>query len=325
MTSGISGEEKTGENMSGLDYINRIIAAVGEKKVLRNEEMSRHTTFRIGGPADCLVQPENAGELRKILRICREEDVPYFILGNGSNLLVSDSGYRGLIIQLFRNMSGIEIDGDIITAQTGSLLTQIASAAAGAELTGFEFASGIPGTLGGACVMNAGAYGGEMKDVLVSVTAMDREGRIRTIDRDDLDLGYRHSALMDGGYIVLSAKMKLSHGEPEQIKMLMDDLRQRRTSKQPLDLPSAGSTFKRPTGYFAGKLIQDAGLRGYSVGGAQVSEKHCGFVVNTGEATARDVFRLIRHVQAEIKKDFGVDLQTEVRFLGEFDSEGDRA
>ena len=173
--------------------------------------------------------------------------------------------------------------------------------------------------------MNAGAYGGEMKDVLVSVTAMDREGRIRTIDSDDLDLGYRHSALMDGGYIVLSAKMKLSHGEPEQIKMLMDDLRQRRTSKQPLDLPSAGSTFKRPTGYFAGKLIQDAGLRGYSVGGAQVSEKHCGFVVNTGEATARDVFRLIRHVQAEIKKDFGVDLQTEVRFLGEFDSEGDRA
>ena len=310
--------------MSGSDYINRIIAAVGEEKVLCNEAMSRHTTFRIGGPADCLVQPENAEELREILRICREEDVPYFILGNGSNLLVSDSGYRGLIIQLFRNMSGIEICGDIITAQTGSLLTQIASAAAGAELTGFEFASGIPGTLGGACVMNAGAYGGEMKDVLVSVTAMDREGRICTIERDDLDLGYRHSVLMDSGYIVLSAKMKLRHGEPEQIKMLMDDLRQRRTSKQPLDLPSAGSTFKRPTGYFAGKLIQDAGLRGYSVGGAQVSEKHCGFVVNTGEATASDVFRLIRHVQDEVKHEFGVDLQPEVRFLGKFVSEGDK-
>ena len=310
--------------MSGSDYINRIIAAVGEEKVLCNEAMSRHTTFRIGGPADCLVQPENAEELREILRICREEDVPYFILGNGSNLLVSDSGYRGLIIQLFRNMSGIEICGDIITAQTGSLLTQIASAAAGAELTGFEFASGIPGTLGGACVMNAGAYGGEMKDVLVSVTAMDREGRICTIERDDLDLGYRHSVLMDSGYIVLSAKMKLRHGEPEQIKMLMDDLRQRRTSKQPLDLPSAGSTFKRPTGYFAGKLIQDAGLRGYSVGGAQVSEKHCGFVVNTGEATASDVFRLIRHVQDEVKNEFGVDLQPEVRFLGKFVSEGDK-
>ena len=310
--------------MSGSDYINRIIAAVGEEKVLCNEAMSRHTTFRIGGPADCFVQPENAEELREILRICREEDVPYFILGNGSNLLVSDSGYRGLIIQLFRNMSGIEICGDIITAQTGSLLTQIASAAAGAELTGFEFASGIPGTLGGACVMNAGAYGGEMKDVLVSVTAMDREGRICTIERDDLDLGYRHSVLMDSGYIVLSAKMKLRHGEPEQIKMLMDDLRQRRTSKQPLDLPSAGSTFKRPTGYFAGKLIQDAGLRGYSVGGAQVSEKHCGFVVNTGEATASDVFRLIRHVQDEVKHEFGVDLQPEVRFLGKFVSEGDK-
>ena len=311
--------------MSGSKYIDTIIAAVGEEKVFRNEDMSRHTTFRIGGPADCLVQPESAEELREILRICKEENVPYFILGNGSNLLVSDSGYRGLIIQLFRNMSGIEISGDIITAQTGSLLTQIASAAAGAELTGFEFASGIPGTLGGACVMNAGAYGGEMKDVLISVTAMDPEGRIYTIDRDDLDLGYRHSALMDGGYIVLSARMKLSHGEPEQIKTLMEDLRQRRVTKQPLDLPSAGSTFKRPTGYFAGKLIQDAGLRGYSVGGAQVSEKHCGFVVNTGGATAEDVFGLIRHVQAEVKREFGVDLQTEVRFLGEFNNEGERA
>ena len=311
--------------MSGSKYIDRIIAAVGEEKVFRNEDMSRHTTFRIGGPADCLVQPESAEELREILRICKEENVPYFILGNGSNLLVSDSGYRGLIIQLFRNMSGIEISGDIITAQTGSLLTQIASAAAGAELTGFEFASGIPGTLGGACVMNAGAYGGEMKDVLISVTAMNPEGRIYTIDRDDLDLGYRHSALMDGGYIVLSARMKLSHGEPEQIKTVMEDLRQRRVTKQPLDLPSAGSTFKRPTGYFAGKLIQDAGLRGYSVGGAQVSEKHCGFVVNTGGATAEDVFGLIRHVQAEVKREFGVDLQTEVRFLGEFDNEGERA
>lgn len=311
--------------MSGSKYIDRIIAAVGEEKVFRNEDMSRHTTFRIGGPADCLVQPESAEELREILRICKEENVPYFILGNGSNLLVSDSGYRGLIIQLFRNMSGIEISGDIITAQTGSLLTQIASAAAGAELTGFEFASGIPGTLGGACVMNAGAYGGEMKDVLISVTAMDPEGRTYTIDRDDLDLGYRHSALMDGGYIVLSARMKLSHGEPEQIKTVMEDLRQRRVTKQPLDLPSAGSTFKRPTGYFAGKLIQDAGLRGYSVGGAQVSEKHCGFVVNTGGATAEDVFGLIRHVQAEVKREFGVDLQTEVRFLGEFDNEGERA
>ena len=311
--------------MSGSKYIDTIIAAVGEEKVFRNEDMSRHTTFRIGGPADCLVQPESAEELREILRICKEENVPYFILGNGSNLLVSDSGYRGLIIQLFRNMSGIEISGDIITAQTGSLLTQIASAAAGAELTGFEFASGIPGTLGGACVMNAGAYGGEMKDVLISVTAMDPEGRIYTIDRDDLDLGYRHSALMDGGYIVLSARMKLSHGEPEQIKTVMEDLRQRRVTKQPLDLPSAGSTFKRPTGYFAGKLIQDAGLRGYSVGGAQVSEKHCGFVVNTGGATAEDVFGLIRHVQAEVKREFGVDLQTEVRFLGEFNNEGERA
>lgn len=304
--------------MSGIEYIDKIKATVGEEKVLCGEDMSRHTTFRIGGPADCLVQPADAEELREILRICAEENIPYFILGNGSNLLVSDSGYRGVIIQLFKNMSGIEVDGDIITAETGSLLTQIAARAAGAELTGFEFASGIPGTLGGACVMNAGAYGGEMKDVLLSVTAMDREGNVVTIDRDDLDLGYRHSVLMDGGYIVLSAKLSLSHGDPVKIREVMDDLKQRRTSKQPLDMPSAGSTFKRPTGYFAGKLIQDAGLRGYSVGGAQVSEKHCGFVVNTGNATAADVYNLIRDVQAEVKSRFGVDLQPEVRFLGSF-------
>ena len=304
--------------MTGLKYSDRIIAAIGEDKVHCNEEMSRHTTFRLGGPADCLVQPEDADELREILKICAEENVPYFVLGNGSNLLVADSGYRGLIIQLFRNMAGIEVSGDIITAQTGSLLTQIAARAAGEGLTGFEFASGIPGTLGGACIMNAGAYGGEMKDVLLSVTAMDSDGRIITIDRKDLDMGYRHSALMDGGYIVLSARIKLKHGEPEEIRAVMEELKQRRTSKQPLELPSAGSTFKRPTGYFAGKLIQDAGLRGYSLGGAQVSEKHCGFVVNTGCATAQDVYRLIRHVQNEVKMKFGVNLEPEVRFLGIF-------
>lgn len=306
--------------MSDLKYIDRIREAIGAEKVFCHEAMSRHTTFRIGGAADCLVQPESADELKRIMAICAEETVPYFILGNGSNVLVSDSGYRGLVIQLYRNMSEIRVNGDEITAQTGALLSQIASRAAAADLTGLEFASGIPGTLGGACVMNAGAYGGEMKDVLVSVTAMDPSGEIKTIGKDDLDLGYRHSMLMDGGYIVLSAVIRLKRGEPSRIRAIMEDLRERRISKQPLELPSAGSTFKRPEGYFAGKLIQDAGLRGFRIGGAQVSDKHCGFVVNSAHATADDVMRLICHVQDTVRDKFGVELHPEVRFLGDFDN-----
>ncbi|MDO4804465.1 MAG: UDP-N-acetylmuramate dehydrogenase [Lachnospiraceae bacterium] len=304
--------------MSGSNYIERIKQAVGEEYVLTNEDMSRHTTFRIGGPADCFVTPKNEEELRDILKVCSQEGIPYFILGNGSNLLVSDKGYRGVIIQLFRNMAGINVKGETVTAMTGALLTQIAARAASESLTGFEFASGIPGTLGGACVMNAGAYGGEMKDVLVSVRAMDANGAVRTFAKEELDLGYRHSALMDGGYIVLSAELKLRKGDPAEILAVMEDLKCRRTSKQPLDLPSAGSTFKRPEGYFAGKLIQDAGLRGYAVGGAKVSEKHCGFVVNTGGATAEDVSGLIRYIQGKVRDQFGVDMYPEVRFLGDF-------
>lgn len=304
--------------MSELYYIDRIKQAVGNASVLLDEEMSRHTTFRIGGPADCFVTPGNRDELKEVLKICTEEKVPYFILGNGSNLLVADKGYRGLIIQLFRNMNEIAIDGETVTAMTGALLTQISARAAAEGLTGFEFASGIPGTLGGACVMNAGAYGGEMKDVLVSVEAMSPDGEVRVFAKDDLDLGYRHSRLMENGYIVLSATLKLKKGEQKEIMATIEDLRQRRTSKQPLDLPSAGSTFKRPTGYFAGKLIQDAGLRGYAVGGAQVSQKHCGFIVNKGGATASDVRSLIAHIQEEVKDKFGVDMYPEVRFLGDF-------
>lgn len=303
--------------MSGLLYIDKIEAAIGTAHVLREESMGKHTTFRIGGPADCVLLPQSAGELAAVLKICREENVPYFILGNGSNLLVSDEGYRGAVIQIYRNMNEIEVKGCEITSGAGALLSQIAARAVGEDLTGFEFASGIPGTLGGACVMNAGAYGGEMKDVLKSVTAMSSDGEIRVFSVQELDLGYRHSALMDGGYIVLAATLQLDHGDPEKIRALTEELRSRRTSKQPLDLPSAGSTFKRPEGYFAGKLIQDAGLRGFGIGGAQVSEKHCGFVVNTGSATAGDVYRLIRHIQAEVKKQFGVELQPEIKFLGE--------
>ncbi len=291
----------------------------GADRALPDELMSRHTTFRVGGPADYFLMPGNSEELSKIIRYCRENEIDFFILGNGSNLLVSDEGYRGAVIQLFRNMSGIRIEGTEIYAEAGALLSQIAAKAAAASLTGLEFAGGIPGTLGGACVMNAGAYGGEMKDVLISVTVLTPSGEVVTIPASSMELGYRTSCIPGRGLIVLGALMELSDGDPEEIRARMDALRIQRQEKQPLDLPSAGSTFKRPEGYFAGKLIMDAGLRGYTVGGAQVSEKHCGFVVNRGGATAADIRTLIREVRAQVEEQFGVSLEPEVRFLGNFD------
>ena len=296
----------------------RFCELLGKDKVLTNEPMSCHTTFRIGGPADYFLIPETFEEVRDILSICREEDVPYFILGNGSNLLVSDKGYRGVIIQMFRNMSSIAVEGTKIHASSGALLSAVAAAARNASLTGFEFAGGIPGTLGGAVVMNAGAYGGEMKDVLESVTVMDEEGEIFTLPASELHMGYRSSIIKSAGYLVLEAVISLQEGNQEQIKERMRELTEQRTSKQPLEYPSAGSTFKRPEGYFAGKLIMDSGLRGYRVGGAQVSEKHCGFVINTGDATAEDVRTLMKNVSDIVSDKFGVTLEPEVKFLGEF-------
>ena len=266
--------------------------------------MDRHTTFRIGGPADYFLIPETPEEIKQILNICRDENIPYFILGNGSNLLVSDAGYRGAIIQVFRNMSGITTEGTKIRASAGALLSAIAAEARNASLTGFEFAGGIPGTLGGAVVMNAGAYGGEMKDVLEEVTVLDGDGNIRTLKAEELELGYRTSALKEG--------------DPEAIRARMRELSEQRTSKQPLEYPSAGSTFKRPEGYFAGKLIMDCGLRGYRVGGAEVSQKHCGFVINAGGATAADVRALMQDVTEKVQEKFGVTLEPEVKFLGDF-------
>lgn len=291
---------------------------LGEEKVRVSEPMSRHTTFRIGGPADYFLLPSTAEEVKKILEICKEKKLPYFILGNGSNLLVSDEGYRGVIIQLYRNYGGITVEGMNIRAGAGTLLSQIASAAKNASLTGFEFAGGIPGTLGGAVVMNAGAYGGEMKDVLKEVTVMTEDGEIMTIPAEKLEMGYRTSLVKKAGYLVLEAVISLDKGDMEEIKSIMKDLTEKRVSKQPLEYPSAGSTFKRPEGYFAGKLIMDAGLRGYQVGGAQVSEKHCGFVINKGNATAADVCRLMKDVQDKVQEQFGVTLEPEVKFLGEF-------
>lgn len=256
-----------------------------------------------------------------MVEICKEEKLPYFILGNGSNLLVSDKGYRGAVIQLWKNVSDIRVEGCLIQAKAGASLAKIAAQALEAGLTGMEFAAGIPGTLGGAVVMNAGAYGGEMKDILKEALVMDGEGRIFTLTKEELKLGYRTSIVKEKGYIVLAAVLELQPGDREEIRKLMEDLKQRRGEKQPLDMPSAGSTFKRPEGYFAGKLIMDAGLRGFSVGGAQVSEKHCGFVVNTGGASASDVLALIREVQKRVREKFGVELETEVKFLGEFEEE----
>ena len=288
----------------------------GDDRVLLNEPMMSHTSFRIGGPADYFVTPGTAEELAEVLSFSARAGIPAFVMGNGTNLLVADAGYRGVIVQLLKNMNDIRVEGNEIIAQAGALLSAVAARALEASLTGFEFAAGIPGTLGGACTMNAGAYGGEMKDVLVSVKVLDAEGNIRILPAEDLALGYRTSAIMKGGMIVLEAVIRLSEGDPEAISSYMKELAGRRRDKQPLDKPSAGSTFKRPEGYFAGKLIQDAGLRGKTIGGAQVSEKHCGFVINTGSATAADVMNLIDFVRETVLADAGVTLTPEVRFLG---------
>ena len=297
---------------------NKFCTCLGSDNVKLQEPMSKHTTFRIGGPADFYLCPHSTKEVQQTVQICKEENLPYFILGNGSNLLVSDKGYRGVIIQLWKNFSDISVKDCCITAKAGALLSKVAAEALEEGLTGMEFASGIPGTIGGAVFMNAGAYGGEMKDIIKEVKVLDDQGEVRVLSNEEMKLGYRTSIVKEKGYTVLSAVLQLKKGEVSVIRETMEDLKNRRTSKQPLDMPSAGSTFKRPEGNFAGKLIMDSGLRGFSVGGAQVSEKHCGFVVNKGGATAEDVTALIREVQRRVKEKFGVELETEVRFLGEF-------
>lgn len=301
-------------NQNFYDKLNNVIA---KDSILIDELMSRHTTFRVGGPADFFVTPKAKEEVRDVIRICKEAGMPYYIIGNGSNLLVSDAGYRGVIVQIYKEMNEVKVEGDLVKAQAGALLSGIAAKALGAELSGFEFASGIPGTIGGACVMNAGAYGGEMKDVLESVTVLTGEGKIIELGRNELELGYRTSVIAKKGYIVLGAVLKLERGDGEKIKTYMDELKEKRVTKQPLEYPSAGSTFKRPEGYFAGKLIEDAGLRGFQIGGAQVSEKHCGFVINRDHATAADIMELMRQVQIRVKENSGVDLEPEVKRLGD--------
>ena len=284
--------------------------------LLEREPMSKHTSFRIGGPADLFVQPANEEELWNALHLARQEKVPFFIMGNGSNLLVSDEGFRGMILHTGGMLKDISVEGDVIYAQAGALLSTVAKTALEHGLAGMEFAAGIPGTLGGAVCMNAGAYGGEMKDILLDAEVLTQEGERLVLPVEELDLSYRHSVIFEKNYVVLAAHIRLSRGDTAEIKNRMNELAGARRDKQPLEYPSAGSTFKRPEGYFAGKLIQDAGLKGYTVGGAQVSEKHSGFVINRGGATAEEVRFLIRQVQQKVRSQFGVELEPEVRMLG---------
>ena len=300
------------------DFYQELLNIISQEQVKLEEPMKNHTTFRVGGPAEFFAQPKTVREIQDIIGLCKEKEIPYYIVGNGSNLLVSDKGYRGMIIQIFKEMNRIETQGNVIKAQAGALLSAIASRALEAGLAGFEFAAGIPGALGGACVMNAGAYGGEMKDVLSEVTVLTPEGEVLVIPDEKLELGYRTSVIAKKGYIVLEAVIRLQKGDKDEIKARMDELKEKRVTKQPLEYPSAGSTFKRPEGYFAGKLIQDAGLQGFSVGGAQVSTKHCGFVINKENATAADVAELMRQVSEKVEEKFGVRLEPEVKRLGEF-------
>lgn len=285
------------------------------KRTILDAPMKAYTTFKVGGPADLMVKPQSIEEVKSTIELCKMHQVPYYILGNGSNVLVSDKGFRGVMILISQNMSDIVVEGNTITAQAGALLSKVATVALKNNLTGFEFAHGIPGTIGGAAVMNAGAYDGEMKQVLTKCEVLDPSGNVLTLSNEELELGYRTSIIPSKGYVVLSVTISLKKGDNEQISSYMKELMNRRKEKQPLQYPSAGSTFKRPTGHFAGKLIMDAGLKGYQIGGAVVSEKHCGFIINRGDATAEDILALIKHVQKVVLSKYNVLLEPEVRIL----------
>ena len=298
-------------------FLTELQNVMGGSGIFMEEPMKKHTTFRVGGPADVLVQPDETA-LEAILALCRQYHVSYSFIGNGSNLLVGDKGIRGVVIEMTDPMGNIEVQGTRITAQAGAMLSKIANTAASNGLGGMEFAAGIPGSVGGAVVMNAGAYGGEMKDIIERVYVLDENGAQLELDRDALDLGYRHSCIPEKKYIVTKVVLELVPRNEAEIRSEMKELNEKRAGKQPLQYPSAGSTFKRPEGYFAGKLIMDAGLRGYQVGGAQVSEKHCGFVINKGDATAADICQLMQDVADKVQAQFGVVLEPEVKMIGEF-------
>ncbi len=300
-----------------IEELNTALAEIfASDDLLINEPMSKHTTFRCGGPAQFFVRASSAADITAAINAAEKADAPWWIVGCGSDLLVSDAGLPGVVIEIGERMAHISIDESVVQVQAGATNEAVAQAALEAGLTGYEFASGIPGSVGGAAIMNAGAYDGEFKDVAASVSCLFPDGTVREIPAEKADWSYRHSMMSDEGLVVLGATLQLAAGNKDDIRAKMDDLAQRRSSKQPLEMASAGSTFKRPEGYFAGKLIQDAGMQGHSVGDAQVSTKHAGFVVNTGNATAADVLQVIRDVQAAVADQFGVTLETEVRMWG---------
>jgi UDP-N-acetylmuramate dehydrogenase len=294
---------------------NAILGIVkSEDKILKNESLKNHSTFKIGGEAKYLVMPSTACEIKELIAYLKSENIKFYVIGNGSNLLFDDNGFDGVIVKIAKNFSNVEVDGNIIYAQSGATLARVANIALEHSLTGFEFAAGIPGTVGGGVKMNAGAYGGEMKDVVVSTTYLDKNNEIKERKNDEQGFVYRNSAFSDDE-IILSSKIVLKLGSYNEIKLTMNELNKKRREKQPLEYPSAGSTFKRPQGYFAAKLIDDASLRGVSVGDAQVSEKHTGFVVNKGNATKKDVITLMEHIKNTVKEKFGVELEAEVEII----------
>lgn len=311
-----NGCEGAGAAMDVRGMAGELAGIVGEEAVRTDEPMAAHTTFSIGGPADCFVEPGSAREVRDVVAACRRAGAPFRILGLGSDVLVADAGLRCVVVHLGSRMARICIEGTKIAVQAGASNAAVARAAQAAGLAGYEFASGIPGTVGGAAIMNAGAYGGEFKDVCTLVRCLSPAGELVEVPAEEAAWSYRRSMMGDEGYIVLSAELRLAPDEPGAIQARMDDLAARRAAKQPLDMPSAGSTFKRPDGFFAGKLVEEAGLRGVRVGGAQVSEKHTGFVVNAGGATADDVRQLIVLVQQRVFEHAGVRMEPEVRLWG---------
>lgn len=296
---------------------NKLIELCGRELVEENALMSTHTYFKIGGPADLLVTPTSIEQIQDIIKHCINESIPYMVIGNGTNLLVSDKGIRGVVIKIAEAFNGYEVTGQTMKVSAGNLLSSLSKIAMANELGGFEFASGIPGTIGGAIVMNAGAYGGEMKDVVTAVTYIDETGQIVTVAAKEMQFNYRKSVVSGTSKVVLAVEMTFESKDTSEIKAIIDELTEKRTSKQPLELPSAGSTFKRPPDNYAGKLIDDAGLRGLRHGDAQVSEKHCGFVVNRGQATANEVETLIKIVQKTVYDQYGVLLEPEVKIIGE--------
>jgi UDP-N-acetylmuramate dehydrogenase len=295
---------------------NQLVKIINEENIAIDEHIKNHTYTKLGGKADFFVTPTNYEEVQNVVKFCLTEKVPFTLIGNGSNLIVRDGGIRGIVLSL-KNFNKITVSGTRITAQSGAAIIDTSRKALDSKLTGLEFACGIPGTVGGAIYMNAGAYGGEIKDCLESVLVIDKNGEMITRKAQDLDLSYRYSNIQENGDIVLEATFQLQHGNYDEIKAVMDDLTYRRESKQPLEYPSCGSVFKRPPGYFAGKLIQDSNLQGTRIGGAEVSKKHAGFIVNVDNATASDYISLIRHVQKTVKEKFGVSLEREVRIIGE--------